>query len=81
MPHPERARWVRQINRIQSRWQLLCDIVVVEAYHMPAEEHKVNLPANITRDEFMRRVAERVWELWRREVALEDERQGKKQRK
>jgi len=48
---------------------------------MPAEEHKVNLPANITRDEFMRRVAERVWELWRREVALEDERQGKKQRK
>ncbi|GEM_PF-3499672 len=48
---------------------------------MPVDDRKVNLPANISRDEFMRRVAERVWELWRREVAHDQERQGKKQRK
>ena len=47
---------------------------------MPANEGKSNLPANISRDEeFMRRVAERVWELWRREIERENERQGKRQ--
>lgn len=48
---------------------------------MPAEEGKVTLPANMPRDELMRRVAERVWELWRRELERENERQGKRQGK
>ena len=48
---------------------------------MPAEEGKVTLPANMSRDELMRRVAERVWELWRRELERENERQGKRQGK
>ena len=47
---------------------------------MPVDDQKVNIPANMSRDEFMRRVAERVWELWRREIERESERQGKKLR-
>jgi len=48
---------------------------------MPAEEGKVTLPANMSRDELRRCVAERVWELWRREIERENERQGKRQGK
>ena len=49
---------------------------------MPADENKVKLPANMsTNEDFMRRVAERVWELWRRELERENERQGKRQGK
>lgn len=48
---------------------------------MPAEEGKVTLPANMSRDELVRRVTERVWELWRRELEREQERQGKRQGK
>jgi hypothetical protein len=47
---------------------------------MPAND-KITLPANVPQDELMRRVAERVWELWRREIQYENERQGKKRGK
>jgi hypothetical protein len=44
---------------------------------MPAEDSKIQLPPNMTQEEFVRRVTERVWELWRREIEREQERQGK----
>lgn len=44
---------------------------------MPAEDNKIQLPPNMSQEEFARRVAERVWELWRREIERENERQGK----
>ena len=46
---------------------------------MPANETNTKLDAKD--DDFMRRVAQRVWELWRRELERENERQGKRQGK
>jgi hypothetical protein len=44
---------------------------------MPADDRKIHLPPKMSQEEFARRVAERVWELWRREIEREQERQGK----
>ena len=48
---------------------------------MPADVSKIKLPTNMDNEDLMRRVAERVWELWRREIERENERQGKRQGK
>lgn len=48
---------------------------------MPANDQKSGASVNTPNEDLMRRVAERVWELWRREIAFENERQGKKRGK